>query len=417
MTASLLLLAVTLLTEPAEPASLTLDLDGQGAVDNATAVARGSKVRLEIRDSRGKLVAESLVPAPGENDPQVAITAGSLGSAGALVEVTAAAAGKECRSVWRYRGGRLSPIPVLASAGPLPDCGPPEWSYRWDRPSEAAPAFYTRERSRSRSNGVFRQVEAFRYAGFRLEADPGHSSAQINGVAIPAWRDTILYRRAAVEQLASRFDLSPFQSQARLRVLADPAQGDFEVRIEDPSSQRTFPVTAASASSEKEREVLLTAGTPAIRVRILPSLDGSVPLEAIVEGLGGRLDGGYLAATLRRESGLRVYESAEQELAEEFLPGTWDDGKEPVVVKLVSSSPVLLRFGGSEVSLSVTRGARGADILLLPKDGSLPVLGILLRGPDSLVQVPVRCEAGAQRCEASSAGRLLRRVGARLNIR
>jgi len=31
--------------------------------------------------------------------------------------------------------------------------------------------------------------------------------------------------------------------------------------------------------------------------------------------------------------------------------------------------------------------------------------------------VPVRCEAGAQRCEASSTGRLLRRVGARLNIR
>ena len=414
MTASLLLLAVTL---SAEPASLTLDLDGQGAVESATAVPRGSKVRLEIRDSSGKSLAESLVPAPGGNNPVVAITAGSLGSAGALLEVVAAAAEKECRSVWRYRGDRLSQIPILASAGPLPDCGPPEWSYRWERPSKDAPAFYTRERSRSRSNGVFRQVEAFRYAGFRLVADPGRSSDQINGVAIPAWRDTILYRRAAVEQLGSRFDLSPFQSQARLRVLADRAQGVFEVRIEDASSQGTFPVTAASPSAEKEREVILTAGTPGIRVRILPSLDGSVPLEAIVEGLGGRLDGGYLAVTQRRESGLRVYDTAEQELAEEFLPGSWDDGKEPVVVKLVSSSPVLLRFGASDVSLSVTRAPRGADILLLPKDGSPPVLGILLRGPDSLVQVSVRCEAGAQRCEASSTGRLLRRVGARLNIR
>lgn len=417
MTATLLLLAITLSGETAPPAQLALDLDGQGAVESAAAVARGSKVRLEVRDSRGKLLAESLVPTPGGNKPRVTITAGSLGSAGALLEVAAAAAETECRSVWRYREGRLSQTPVLAPAGRLPDCGSPEWSYRWERPSEDAPAFYTRERSRSRPNGVFRQVEAFRYAGFHLEADPGRTSALINGVAIPAWRDTILYRRAAVEQLGSRFDLSPFQSQARLRVLADRAQGVFEVRIEDPSTQGTFPVTAASPSGEKEREVLLTAGTPGIRVRILPSLDGSAPQEAVVEGVGGRLDGGYLAVTQRGEVGLRVYDSAEQELAEEFLPGTWDDGRDPVVVTLVSSSPVLLRFGKSDVSLTVTRGTRGADVLLLPKDGSLPVLGILLRGPDSLVQVPVRCEAGAQRCEASSEGRLLRRVGARLNVR
>jgi hypothetical protein len=417
MIAALFLLAISLSGEAAPPAQLTLDLDGRGAVESATAVPRGSKVRLEVRDSRGKLLAESLVPAPGGNNPRVAITAGSLGSAGALLEVAAITAETECRSLWRYRDDRLSQTPVLASAGPLPDCGPPEWSSRWDRPSVEAPAFYIRERSRQRPNGVFRQVEAFRYAGFRLESEAGRSSASINGVVIPAWRDAILYRRAAVEQLASRFDLSPFQSQARLRVLADRVEGVFEVRIEDSSSQGTFPVTAASPSAEKAREVILTAGTPGIRVRILPSLDGSVPLEAIVEGLGGRLDGGYLAVTQRRESGLRVYDSAEQELAEEFLPGTWDDGKGPVIVKLVSSSPVLLQLGQSDVSLSVTRAARGADVLLLPKDGSLPVLGILLRGPDSLVQVPVHCEAGAQRCEASSAGRLLRRVGARLNIR
>jgi hypothetical protein len=417
MTATLLLLAVFFSPEAAPPAQLVLDLDGQGAVESAAAVPRGSKVRLEIRDSGGKLLAESLVPAPGGSDPRVAITTGSLGSAGALIEVAATAGETECRSLWRYRDGRLSQTPVLAPAGPLPDCGPPEWSYRWERPSEEVPALYTRERSRQRPNGVFRLVEAFRYAGFRLEPDPGGSSSRINGVEIPAWRDVVLYRRAAVEQLATRFDLSSFRSQPRLRVLADRAQGVFEVRIEDPSSQGTFPVTAASSSGEKKREVVLTAGTPGIHVRLLLTADGSVPLEAVVEGLGERLDRTYVAVTQRRASGLRVYDSAEQELAEEFLPGTWHDEKEPVGVKLVSSSPVLLRFGKSDVSLSFTRAPRGADVLLLPKDGSLPVLGILLRGPDSLLEVPVRCETGTERCATLGAGRFLRRAGARLNIR
>jgi hypothetical protein len=114
---------------------------------------------------------------------------------------------------------------------------------------------------------------------------------------------------------------------------------------------------------------------------------------------------------------MRVYDSVEQELAEEFLPGTWDDGKEQIGVKLVSASPVLLRFGNSDVSLSVTGAPRGADVLLLPKDGSPPTRGIRLRGPDSLSEVPVRCDAGIERCEAGAAGRALRRVGALMNVR
>jgi len=416
MTASLFLLAVTLSAQSAPPAELTADLDGQGAVQSAAAVVRGRKVRLEIRDSRGRLLAQSFVPAPGGRNLRVALAAGALGSAGALLEVAAAAGDTECRSVWRYRDGRLSPTPVLGSAGALPACGPPEWSVRWERPSGQTPAIYVRERFRQKPNGLLRQVEAFRYAGFRLERDPGRSSAWINGVEIPAWNDAVLYRRAAIEQLASRFDLSPFQSQPRLRVVADRAEGVFEVRIEEPSSQKTLPVTAASPGQRKG-EVVLTTGAQGIRVRLLLAAEGSAALEADVEGLGERLDRAYAAVTQRRESGLRVYESAEQELAEEFLPGTWDDGKEQLPVKLVSSSPVLLRFGKSDVSLNVTRAPRGTDVLLLPKDGSLPVLGILLRGPDSFLEVPVRCEAGAPRCEADGPIRALRRTGALLNIR
>jgi hypothetical protein len=415
MTASLLLLTF-FLSGAAPPAELTSDLDGQGAVETAAAVLSGGKVRLEIRDSRGKLLAESLVPAPEGSDPRVTLTAGSLGSAGALVEVAAAAARTECRSLWRYRDGWLSQTPVLASGGPLPDCGPPEWSYRWIRLSQEAPALYTRERSLEKPAGLLRQVEAFRYAGFRLEAEPGHTSAWINGVEIPAWRDPILYPRVAVERLASRFDLSPFQSQPRLRLLADRTEGIFEMRIETPSSPQTLPITAVT-SGAKKGEVLLTAGKQGIRVRVTLTADGSVPLEAIVEGLGERLDRAYLAVTQRRPSGLRVYDSVEQELAEEFLPGTWDDGKQRIGVTLVSSSPLLLRFGESDVSLNVTRAPRGADVLLLPKDGSLPARGIRLRGPDSLSEVPVRCEGGLERCETGAMGRALRRVGALLNVR
>src|SRR5439155_4651550 len=114
---------------------------------------------------------------------------------------------------------------------------------------------------RSKSNGLFRQVEAFRYAGFRLERDAGLSSAWINGVEIPAWRDAVLYRRAAVEQLASRFDLSAFQSQPRLRVPADRTEGVFEARIEDPASRVTLPVTAAAPGQDKGA-VLPPAATP-----------------------------------------------------------------------------------------------------------------------------------------------------------
>jgi hypothetical protein len=416
MIAPPLLLALFLSGAAPPPASLTLDLDGQGAVQRAVALVSGSKVRLEIRDSRGRLLAESAVPAPGGSGPHVAITAGPLGSAGALVEVAAAAAETECRSLWRYRDRRLTQTPVLAPAGPLPDCGPPDWSYRWERPSEEAPAFYTRERSRLRPNGIFREVETFRYTGFRLEPDPARSSAWIDGVEIPAWRDAVLYRREAVENLASRFDLSPFRSQPRLRVLADRAQGVFEVRTEDGSSQETFPVTAAT-SGDNRREVLLMAGAQGICVKVLLSAQGVVPQEAAVDGLGQRFDHTYVAVTQRRASGLRVYDNAEQELAEEYLPGNWDDGMEQIGVKLVSSSPVLVRFGKSDVSLSVTRAPQGADVLLVPKDGSLPVLAILLRGPDSITEVPVRCEAASPRCETVAAGRALRRLGARLNVR
>jgi hypothetical protein len=417
---NLFILVFSLSAGAAPPATLTADLDGQGAVLTAAAVARGGKVRLEIRDASGELLAESPVPSPAAAGARVVLTAGALGSAGVLLETAVTGGGAECRSLWRYRDGNLSQAPVLGASGPLPDCGPPEWKYRWERPAEDAPALYTRERSRQRPNGLLREVESFRYAGFRLEIDPGRSSSWINGVEIPGWRDAVLYPRPLLDQLASRFDLSPFRTEPRLRLFADRAQGIFELRIEEESQQRKLPITAA-VPGEARREIRLTVGTPGARIRVVVSGDGSVPVEADVRGLGDRLDQAYLPVTRQRESGVRVYDSAEQELAEEFLPGTWDDGKEQFAVTLVSSSPARMRFRKSEVSLSIAGAPRGVDALLLPRDGSLPSLGILVWGADAFVEMPVRCapsgEAGAWRCETAGPGLTARRVGSRMNVR
>jgi hypothetical protein len=402
------------------PPSLTADLSGQGESETAAAAVAGRNVGLEIRDARGELLAREIVPSPGQASPRVELNLGSLGSAGALVEAAVSSAGAECRTLWRYRDGRLTRVPLLGVSGPVPDCGPPEWKYRWERPAEDAPALLVRERSRQRGNGAFREVEAYRYAGFRMEPDPGRSSSSINGVEIPGWRDVVLYPRELIDRLAERYDLSPFRTEPRVRLFADRAQGVFELRVEDASRPRSFPITAALADKGK-RETLLTAGKEGVRIRVLVSGDASAPLEATVRGLDARLDLSYVPATRPKATGVRVYDSAEQELAEEFFPGKWDDGKKPMDVALVSASPPRLRYGKSEVALSIGEAPRGLDALLLPGDGSPPSLGILLRGPNSMVEVPVRCAssgpAGARPCVSREPGRTLHRVGARLNVR
>lgn len=402
------------------PPALTADLGGQGARETAAATVAGRTVGLEIRDARGELLARESIPSPGQASPRVALSLGPLGSAGALVEAAVSGAGAECRTFWRYRDGRLSQVPLLGASGPVPDCGPPEWKYRWERPKEDAPALLMRERSRKRGNGVFREVEAYRYAGFRMEPDPGRSSSSINGIEIPGWRDVALYPRELPDRLAERYDLSPFRTEPRVRLFADRAEGVFELRVEDAPRPRSFPVTAAVPGQDKS-ETLLTAGTEGARIRVLVSADGSIPLEATVHGLDTRLDLAYVPVTRTKATGLRVYDSAEQELAEEFFPGTWDDGKKRVAVALVSALPPRLRFDKSEVALDLAQAPRGVDALLLPGDGSSPSLGILLRGSNSFVEVPVRCsssgQSGTRRCESRGPGRTLRRVGARLNVR
>ena len=206
------------------PPALTADLDGQGGRETAAAVVDGRTVALEIRDARGELLAREIIPSPVQASPRAGLSLGPLGSAGALVETAATAAGTECRTLWRYRDGRLTRVPLLGASGPVADCGPPEWKYRWDRPAEDAPALLMRERSRKRGNGVFREVEAYRYAGFRMEPDTGRFASSINDIEIPGWRDVTLYPRELPDRLAERYDLSLFRTEPRARLFADRSE-------------------------------------------------------------------------------------------------------------------------------------------------------------------------------------------------
>src|SRR5450432_4322555 len=168
--------------------SFSADLDGDGASESVSAVLRRKMARIEVRSAAGKILASADAPAPAGN-PRIAFTAGSLGSAGALLEVIAASEKEECRSLWRFQQSSLSRVPLVGgTAASRADCSPPAgWAYTWDRPSEDAPAEYRRERTRETEGGTHHQVESFRYAGFRLEIDPARSRAEIRGIGIPRW--------------------------------------------------------------------------------------------------------------------------------------------------------------------------------------------------------------------------------------
>ncbi len=403
---------------------VTADLDGDGQEETATAETRGKTVRLRLRDSRGKLLAESSAPAPSSENLEIALTTGSLGSAGALLEVVASSGDAECRSLWRYREGKLSRVPVHESEKPLPDCESAGGrSYRWEKSDEDAPAAYVRERLRPTPDGLYRQIEVFQYTGFRLDLDRRRSTASIGGVPIPSWYDVLLYPKAALEGLYARFDLSRLKTAPRLRIQTDPSAGVFALHFTDTGGEERLPVTVATPGAEKN-EVLLTAGSGS-RVacaRVTLTAKGTVPVEVLVEGLGSGSDGPYAPVAHLRERALQVYESAEQELAAEGLAGMWTtDQDERLTVTLLSDSPPLVRFGTAEVSVNLERAPAGVDMLLIPSDGSVSRLGVTLRGPRAIERISLRCPQGPgtdpEPCQKMGPGQVLRRLGALLNVR
>ena len=414
-------------TVAAVPPTLSLDLDGDGTPEQVTVAARKRSARLEVRSAEtGKVVARADVPVPNaktDGIPEVALSAGSLGSAGALLEVVAVSGGRECRSVWRFRQKELARV-SLASSPPAADCGlRGEWSWGWDRPSEDAPAEYRRERTHETELGPHRKIESFRYAGFRLELDPLRSSSEIRGVRIPNWYAATLYPRSALDGLYAHYDLSALKKSPRLRIVTDSEQGVFAVRLFSPrpSGERLLPVTKLEPGAEPN-EVILTLGSSGSPARARVALAGrpGVPGEVTLQGVGPEEDVLYTPATLITDGALRVFATAEDALVSTSLVGSWSGANaENVTMTLASNDPVLLGIGNLQFAVDVDRAPDGIDALIVPRSGGAPTAGLILRGPNSIERVPLQCEKAAAPfgCHPAGPPEVLRRVGGRVNAR
>ena len=236
-------------------------------------------------------------------------------------------------------------------------------------------------------------------------------AALVSPAEIPAWRTVTLYPRAALERLDSRFDLSIVRDGPRLTILADRSEGIFDVVLEEGTRKETLPVASISTGPDPRVRTLL-AGERGECVRVL--LAGDSPFEAAVEGPDGG-DHSYSAMARVGDAGIRIFASAEQELSEEYLPGSWDVGGKRVEVSAAGGRPAAIRIGGKAFSPSIARAPSGTDVLLVPRDGSAPSSALRLRGPDSFHETPVRCRSGAGLCEVFGPEILWRRAGARLN--
>jgi len=418
-----LLLAVLFQAGPATE-TLTADLDGDGSPETVTASLHGKKIRIEVLDANGQRRAAAEAPAPDSGARRIGLTSGPLGSPGALLEVSAASGGRLCRTFWRLRDKELTAVPIGGPKGKLPDCSAAEgWKEQWQKPKEDAPAEWVRERTRRVPQGEHRRTEVYRFSGFELVLDASRSTAQIDGVWIPEWSSESLYPRPLLENLLSGFDLSPFKATTRLRILADRDDGVFAIEIARPSSVERLPVRRGDWDGKREEWKLgiLENEKPAwAHLRVSP--DQRHPLELSIEGLSEELRQPFVPVNQKTSRGIEVFAGAEDLLARRALAGAWDNSRgEHLSITAVSASPGVIEFGKQRVTLDIAKAPAGADILLVPRDGSAPKTALQLRGPDLFARLPVTCEtpAAAQpaRCQVAGRGENFRRVGSQVNAR
>jgi hypothetical protein len=417
--------AAALGAEKPSTAILTGDLDGAGSPKTITATPRGGKIRLDVVDARGKRLARAEAPSPKTATPRLELDGGSLASAGILVQLAVSdAGGNFCRTFWRYRDRRLSQVPLVRRGSPLPDCAHDEgWNSRWVQSRPDGPADYVRERTRLTSGGAHHQTEAYRYTGFRLELDTARSSAQIAGVTIPRWLESTLYPRPALERLFSRFDLSILRTCPKLRIQTDPEEGVFAATLERPQGTEHLTFTAETPGNEKD-EIRFTVHsgeqTGSVQIHVAP--DGSGPVEVLLRGFDDDTRAAFIPVTRQEGSRLRLYATAEQELAVEALSGLWDASNgDHLEVSVVSLSPLVVRFGGSELSMEIARAPEGTDLALIPRNASGPTWALRLRGPNVFDKIRVSCpEPGAvpkTPCRTTEGtGQLFHRLGASIAV-
>ena len=181
----LLLAAALLPTGPSAVApSLAADLDGDGKTESVTAAPGRGVVRLEVRDADGRKLADAKAPAPAGDVVPVALTVGPARQRGRAPRgLRPRRTRSECRTVWRYREGRLTKLPLRDAAGKaLPDCATPAgWTARWEGASGGRPAAWVRERAGTVEAGTLATREAYAFAGFSLDYDAGRSAVRDRG--------------------------------------------------------------------------------------------------------------------------------------------------------------------------------------------------------------------------------------------
>lgn len=417
---AVLALAVEAPAPAQAPSALTADFDGDGRLETATARLRGKSVRLEIADAEGKRLAVANAPAP-DGASTVHLGNGALGSPGALIGVVAAGGNEQCRSIWRFHDGALTRLPVRRGQQKLPDCAPPDgWAAAWEKKAENAPAVWVLERTRETPGGSHHQREVFVFSGFTLDLDPGRSSAEIAGVAIPAWNDAVLYTKSALVILSSRFDLSRFRAAPRLNIRTDRAGGRFALVFQDHGGKLEAPVTAiAPGSDPKQFELSLRTQTGPARAHA--TIHGSIVTEARVAGVSSRWDGLYQPASRFTGGAIEIFARAEEEVASNALVGLWTSERgEQLALNLVPGALGALEMRRSQVDVSLDPVPAGADVLLLPRDGSAPAWALALKGGNGFGRIPVKCggrSGESWSCETAGPAEAFHRVGGRMNAR
>ena len=398
------------------PASITDDFSGEGRRETITASVHGDRVRLEARDASGKRVGTAKdVPVPGGGDPAVAMSAGSIGSAGALLEVSASRGGTVCRSVWRLRDGALNHLPIYGEGAKdaLPDCDADGWTSRWDdRFNE--PARYVRERTHPTAQGTHHESRVYTFRGFEMRFDAAKSSADINGVAIPAWVDATLYPKTQLEELARRYAISGLAKGPRLRFETDRGNGVFAAVLSDSQGELRLPVTAAKPFEKEEKGLEISAGDGGKTLIQVTVAGGKAPQSASVRD-AGRFDGGYASIIRWQDREIQVFSSVEQELALEYLPGAWTTERRERLLVSPAPGPASVRLGDVEVAVRLAGAPAGTDVLLTPSAGGPAAWALKLEGPDAFRRVPVHCGPDGGECRAAGDGQTFRRIGSQLN--
>jgi hypothetical protein len=399
-----------------------VDLDGDGREETVSASSERGAVRLAVRGPDGAALASGKAPAPKGDVVHVDLTAGSIGSAGALLEVSASTDASACVSNWRFRDGRLSRLPIRDEKGKeLPDCETPgTWTYRFESEGEGRPAELVRERSEKSAQGTLRIREAFAFAGFSLDADPHRSAREIEGVPIPAWPDPVYYSTAALETLYGRYDLSRMRSEPTLRIHSDRSHGVFALELSQGDTSVRAPIDSSKTGDGGGVDLGANVGGKTARLTV--SLGGGQPVEIRVEGFGEPWDRMYGPAGTLHGRGPRIFASAADELAVQELESVWLDptgGHWPLV--LDGAPPYRLRVAGDLYDIDLGRAEKPADLVLLPVAKGR-AWGIVLRGRNVIERIPVACAPApkdpgspAPPCRPDGPTERMRRLGARAN--